>query len=154
MILTGKIRCFWIFLTLLINISCKKDKLKDEQEILVGEWEWFYTNTTYEICNPPSYDSIVNPSNFDKNYHLQIEKKGRVHFIEDSSQKSSFNLQLVYFSENTTYINYDFEFSIYLDGEQENQISGFVGIDSMVVVKGLPFPDTDCDNYTSYFVRE
>jgi|GEM_PF-3384885 len=48
-----------LFITILIFVSCKKERLKGDLEILVGTWEWQNT----EVKNPrcAGYPSCANP---------------------------------------------------------------------------------------------
>ena len=46
----------------LFSVSCKRDKLKDEKEIFIGDWDWIYTDATLGICQNMTYSVVLNPA--------------------------------------------------------------------------------------------
>lgn len=146
-----------VYIILLVTVcmySCKKDKLKNESYLLVGQWEWAYTLATYETCDPPTILSTLTPSSEGLNYKLEIIEKGEINLLKNGVQVSNYNVKLAFFStSSSTNSNYSHEFTIYLNGSEADRFSGFVGNDSLALNLGLPFQDTDCENYYSVFAR-
>mgnify|MGYP000270823784 CR=1 FL=1 len=143
-----------IFLVLLL-FSCKKDKLKGDSEILIGKWNWTHTIETYETCNPPTFENTLTPETENANYSIEFFEKGKVAFYENEQEVNSYRVVLHSFDSNPSQnSSYPFGFTIYLDNEYENAFWGFVSQDSLFIREDFPFPDTDCEEFNSYFVRE
>ncbi|MBN4070870.1 hypothetical protein JYT72_00040 [Crocinitomix catalasitica] len=75
-----------LFTSLIILFaSCKKDKLEGDKDILIGEWEWTYSNYYFEQCNPPSILQILTPESENVNYTIKFYEKGKVDFITNGN---------------------------------------------------------------------
>lgn len=71
-----------LFATLLFG--CKK-RLKNDAEILVGEWEWIYTEAyNGSMGNPITF--YLTPASEGETYSLLLEKKGKATLYKDGEE--------------------------------------------------------------------
>lgn len=84
-------------LLILFFISCKKDKLTDDKEILIGTWNWYSTTKSNSLCNPPSYETELSPSTENKTYTIKFFKKGKVTFLENDTEKKNISNSVLQF---------------------------------------------------------
>jgi len=148
---------FLIFLlSLFALLSCKKDKLEGDKEIFIGTWNWYKTTKINSLCDPPSFESELNPMSEDESFALRFYEKGMVEFYQNS--EIIYRDRVVFFSFNTGSCQdpgYK-DFAIYLNNDPEKLIQGCVSSDSITLIRDFPFPDpeSNCENYTSYFVKQ
>ncbi|MFT4662796.1 MAG: hypothetical protein ACI8XB_003089 [Patiriisocius sp.] len=139
------------------SFSCTKEKLKDDASILIGKWKWCYSSahidgfcseqilfvsagsTTYEFFNPTSENTI---------YHIEFLEKGKIIFSEENTVLSEEKI-LWEMSEISTG---KYFYELYFD--KEIKLDGIINQDTLMENRLFPFPDTDCDDYTNFFVRE
>lgn len=142
-------------LLILFFISCKKDKLTDDKEILIGTWNWYSTTKSNSLCNPPSYETELSPSTENKTYTIKFFKKGKVTFLENDTEKKTYRIVFYSFDafgcQNPNFT----DFSINMNNHEEFLLQGCVSSDSMTIIRNFPFPDPEdaCEKYTSYFVK-
>ncbi len=67
------------------TMSCRKTKLKDEQEILSGEWKWIYTEEYIDpnIFTVATLESVVLADSFPKKYELHFGTNGKMYRWQD-----------------------------------------------------------------------
>lgn len=139
-------------------LSCKKDKLKDDKELLIGEWNWVYSNHEYGWCGDTNGTAIYSPVSMDNNFTIKFYKKGNVEFYDDDGLVkkyrtvfSGFKKSIVCPGDNT------YNFGIYLDNNTVNKLYGCVSPDTLLLG---PFDDffftysEGCESYLNYFTRK
>lgn len=70
---------------ILFSISCRKTKLKDEMEILAGDWKWVYSEEYVDpnIFTAATLESVVDADSFPKTYKLQFQRGGKMYRWQD-----------------------------------------------------------------------
>ncbi|MEX1002603.1 MAG: hypothetical protein WDZ35_10855 [Crocinitomicaceae bacterium] len=140
---------------LIFCISCKKEKLEGDSEILIGEWVWVFSYRITNICTPPTSEDLLTPINQDVSFSLEFMKQGKIIFIENSVESSKYLIKDLIFEKNiVSTSSYPYQFNIVVDNEEYNNIQGFVKEDSLKIIYGFPFEDTQCEDYVNHFVRE
>jgi hypothetical protein len=61
--------------------SCKKDRLTNDREKLVGKWRW--VKTQYDLYNPSLV--LFTPNSTGLNYKIEFKKSGKFIFSEGNS---------------------------------------------------------------------
>lgn len=142
-------------LSALIILSCKKEKLTGESKILVGKWQWVYSMKVANTCNPPTYTEMLTPQTLGDNYSIHFIEKGKVEFTSNN-QITKERITNVYLeTDQSSSVHFQYTFVIFIKTDElMNKLSGLVGEDSLLIRQDFPFVDTDCENYTNYFVRE
>lgn len=138
-------------LVLLLN-SCKKDKLKEEKEILIGRWNWVYTDHSYGWCDNMQHEEMLTPSTENKVFSLEFLKKGCLKFIQ--GENDVVNEYRIVFHYFTVLSSTSASFNIYLDNDENMTLGGVINGTSMLVLS-FPFtPIPGCENYQNYFIKE
>ena len=140
--------------------SCRKDKLKDEKQILEGKWKWIYS-TEREAGTPPGYYNIIYPYDIGKTYSVEFLYKGKVKFYENNKELDCHRIIFTQWNKNPFLAN-RWEFAVALDRKRSEEGFGGTIIDSSndTLIIGNYFPyDRDPNNgieltYGNYFVRE
>ena len=141
---------------LALSVSCKKEKLKDDKAILIGNWEWVYTNYKYNMCTQSSGQSTtLNPETEGNNYSMLFEYEGRVKQFENGILKQDGRIIFSKFDEFDDSWGNGWTFIIHINNEEENRLRGRVWGDSLYT-PDFPFKadDPPCDEYRSFFVRK
>jgi len=146
----------YLFLVFILLISCKKDKLDGDSEILVGKWHWVYTIYEYDKCQQNGgYVKTLNPTTENTTYQMEFFKKGKVKFYENEIEKSEFRLVVPNFAAWNGYQTfYDnmFRFSIFLDNDKNKEFSGLVSKDSILTYHRPYYTaDSPCNDYVNYW---
>ncbi len=142
-----------ILLILLVNVgvvSCKKDKLKDEKSILIGNWEWVNTQHDFGWCEGESWEETLTPESEDENYSMFFYKKGVVEFYQNGNLLDKSRVVFDHFEINELG---NFSFVIDLNNKEENRMSGY-GNETSVNFGGFPFVGVaGCEDYDNYFSK-
>jgi hypothetical protein len=158
----GVKQLFYISFLLLSLWSCQKDKLKGDSEILVGKWNWTHSNETYETCNPPTFENVLTPETENANYSIEFLEKGKIIFYKDGEEVDNQRLTISFSESPNSTVDYPYSFHIWMPGKENdlfgpngsNELDGKVGDELLRLNVDFPFPDTYCEDYSSYFVRE
>ncbi|MBK9190366.1 MAG: hypothetical protein IPM77_02095 [Crocinitomicaceae bacterium] len=142
-------------LLVVVFFSCKKDKLKDEKEILIGKWSWVYTIYEYDKCQQNGgYSEVLNPASENVTYQMEFFEKGKVKFYEDNIEKFEFRIVFDYFkpSDNGPFSDPIFHFIIHRDNSNEQIFAGIVSNDSLFTYDE-PFEsiDSPCSDYKNFW---
>ncbi len=137
-----------------VILGCKKDKLKDEKAVLIGNWQWektFYESYNCQNCCPINF--TLTPLSENKNYSMEFFKKGKVKFYEDNILSNENRIVFKNFYE----LGGGSVFSIHLDNDPTMKLVGMVyaGGDSLLTFD-YPFKayNDPCDEeYISYFYK-
>ena len=145
-------------LILLMLFSCKKDKLKGDDEILVGNWKWIYSDHEFGWCQANHYYELITPQSSGTEYEMEFKKKGRVTFSENNEEIESYRIVITttktdncIFSD-TGHVQYYMRF----DNDPDKPFDFCIKEDTLAVWRGFPFEDYEygCEVYYSYFVRQ
>ena len=141
--------------TLLLLVSCRKDKLEGDKEILEGKWKWVYS---YKVNLSPYIilDTIYN-INGSTNYSMDFMKKGKVEF----NNNGVVTKKRVVFKEFTNVSDDNYKVDIYLNNKNEDLFEGYL-ISNDTFTTRCYFPsDIQCGEelggihyYNNYFVRD
>ncbi|MBN4073146.1 hypothetical protein JYT74_03785 [Crocinitomix catalasitica] len=71
-------------ISLLILVSCNKDKLIGDSSMLIGEWEWYFTHRSSFCGSGPSNEFIYDDS---VGYTHTIKFTKRERFISSQMEK-------------------------------------------------------------------
>lgn len=142
-----------IIISLLLGSGCKKNRLKDDKAILVGEWEWIYTDKD-NFGTLPAYE-LVTPANQGNTYQLLFKKKGVVHLMKNGDCQER---KRTVFSSWDHLSNGEISFHILLNNDLDDQLFGFVrSSDTLVIMDRWPYKEAEaCSsgcNFTHYFVK-
>jgi hypothetical protein len=130
---------------ILIVLSCKKDKLIGEKEILVGTWIWDYSIISNVGCT--NNDKYIKTNDV---YEIIFKEKGKVEFYKNSELVSKHRVVCTFDKINTDH----YIFWIFLDNKKDRQFIGRVGVNSLQTNTIFPFDSESCMAYTNYFVRK
>lgn len=144
-------------LTFFLLMGCKKDRLKDEKSLLIGKWEWQRTVREFNLCNPPIYYEVLSPDSENKTYGLEFEKKGKVYYLENNQIVQAYRLVFANFILVDNFSPTVYSFSIKLDNEDDNRLSGLVyeSGDSLSVTQFPFISDNEglCEVFKSTFFK-
>lgn len=144
-----------------ILLACKKDKLRDDKSVFIGNWSWKYSNHTYGICtgDPPS-EEILTPDSEGSNYSMEFFEKGIVKFFENGNKLNTKRIVFSNFGGLSCGYSGDFNyFNIHLDGKSEKTediLQGCISPDTLIVIRGFPYDSYEdaCEIYETIFVKE
>jgi hypothetical protein len=139
-----------LILSVFFCFSCKKQKLEGDSEILIGKWNWIYSSEVNNTCNPPTWVNTLNPANQNVSFSIEFIKKGKVIFYENSVASEKFRIKDLLFDKN----NFHYTFSMIVNSEDNNNMSGLVTEDTLIMTQGFPFYDTQCEDYANRFIRD
>jgi hypothetical protein len=135
----------------LVIASCKKDKLEDGKENLIGSWNWIYTQHTSGWCQYDAFYETETPTTVGKNYRVEFLKKGKVNYYEDDKLTERHRIVFNYFEQGADGASY---FYFYLDNNLEQGMGGSIHGDTLHFDYPLVESDPNCENYLNCFVRE
>jgi hypothetical protein len=93
--------------------SCKKDRLKGEMEILVGEWEWVGSEIEYPGgSGSPSATGYKTPDQISTTYRIKFYKKGRMEIFQNGTEIYGKRTIMQSWNENSTGYNVSIAFTI------------------------------------------
>jgi hypothetical protein len=135
-------------------LSCKRDKLEEDKELLVGRWSWTHSYYEHNKCEPccTMYDTL-NPQSEIKNFSLEFEYKGKVKFFENGILINEGNIAFDdFYDQNGTSGK---TFDIHVDNDANQRLLGTV-FDSTLYTWDFPYEanNSPCDDYKNYFLRE
>ena len=135
--------------------SCKKDKLKDEKEILVGKWEWEYSINHKNVCsNGPFWTDTLTPQSEGAHYIIEFLKKGKVIFYKEGEEQDKKRIVFYFFNEDNCSLSGYKSFGILLNNDDDEQLIGcYSNNDTLIIHQGYPYKDEDCKKFTNYFVK-
>lgn len=139
---------------LLLALSCKKDHLKDEKEILVGTWNWSSSDHSYGWCENETLEEVLNTETEDNDYSLVFLRNGKVNYLKNGVVTETHRLVFYTFNNSSEPIT----FAIYLDNNQDDRkydLSGEIH-DGQILKSWGTFPFAyvhGCEQYISYFTK-
>jgi len=153
-----KWRSVFIFLALLVLMSCKKDKLKGDKEIFIGTWNWLYTGATLSNCDGMPYNTELNPITESCEYSISFEKRGKVFFYKNENLTSDRRIVFKafgkdYYSCGGDYIGFEIKLDNYDGTDIKNIIGGCINSDTLIIHNGFPYYNDGCNFYLNYFKK-
>jgi len=145
---------FVFFLSAMMMLTgCKKDKLKGDKQIFIGEWQWSYSYFEDNKCNAccVGYDTIVS-ANYETQYSLKFFDNGKLRMYENDIRTQTYR---IIFDDFVQQSNSSYIFDIHLNGHEENVLHGRVNSDSLYTWD-YPFKSDDQSCYTrqSFFIKQ
>ena len=150
----------FLFLLSILFLSCKKDKLKNDKEILIGKWKWVYTQNTWRAnCDNSPIISYYTPVTEGKEYEIEFTKKGCVRFYENETETSKY--RIIFTNDGWELISTGiysgfYNFNIMLNNKEDLFFAGYVNNDTLIVNGFFPKESSNqgCNTNINYFVRE
>ncbi len=154
-----------IILSSCILSSCRKDKLKGDAEVLVGEWEWIETKRSIQMgAGGPVIDDYNTPASIGKTYTITFYKKGKIEIKRDDETIYKKRTIVEYFQVGDSSHNKSWVFKItnLTDGNPNNTNTDFSGwfyedSDDTLYMRTVPYREYEYTNGSaSYnkFVRK
>jgi len=141
-----------LILSLSFLLSCKKDRLENELEILQGKWMYLGSEEerTNHVTGATTYTFI--PSEFINNYYLEFERKGILTVWENEQEVETYRLQNSLYKEGCTGVNDCRQIGFNLNFDDKMQVNAFMNEDTMQIGgSGLNVPLTNySDNVAEY----
>ncbi len=139
----------------LLLLSCKKDGLKDGKEILIGTWNWNYSERSFGWCENETLEETYTPVTEGKNFSIMFFKNGFVGFLEDKQVVARHRIVFYSFDNSVNPTTFD----IYLDNNSDDRRFEFSGEihneDMLKAWVAFPFNyEHSCEQYISYFIKE
>jgi len=141
---------FYIALLVIVLSGCRKHRLKNEKEILIGKWEWVYSDqqfygrtTTYKRVTPLTEETT---------YQMMFLKKGVVEFYENNAFVEKYRIKFKLW-DNSCQDNSNY-FNISLDNS-DLILHGCIFKDTLKTLSYFPFNTSDGSwSSINYFVRK
>ncbi|MFT5601842.1 MAG: hypothetical protein ACI9N1_002091 [Flavobacteriales bacterium] len=161
-------RNLWSIKLLVIGVffslsSCKKDKLKDGKEVLIGEYEWIYSARRSQFSSV-TYSDTIDPISESTSFKMEFQEKGKIIFYENDEIIKE--RRIVFTSWMSPGSN-GHTFDINLNNKKEENFTGSINInglsgngDTIAMFDYFPYADDErCPigagscNLTHYFVK-
>lgn len=141
-----------ISITLLFQ-SCKKDRLVDEKEALIGTWEWKYSEHDYGWCNNMSFTEELSPQSEQHVFEIEFSIQGYVSFYDNGELLRKKRIVFNHFEKID---NDDVYFIIHPNNKKEDVFSGFIEtMNDEMLITGFPYSGNEsCENYKNYFIKQ
>lgn len=133
--------------------ACRKTKLKDEKELLAGEWKWVYTEEYVDpnAFIPGNLEAVIEADSFPKAYKLEFLTKGIMYRWQDN--ESTKDRIVIKHFEQTTPLWYTIR--LRGDNKEKKELNMDLldrAVDTLVVDE-YPFDDVHDANGRSYYHR-
>lgn len=132
-------------------ISCEqRDRLRDDSKILIGSWNWEYTDYYYDSCNGPIFPvDQITPLDAAKSYKINFLKKGQIQYLESDVVLEEFNIIF----ESTETVGSVTTFQIHLNGKSELDVTA-IWDGTHLLYSDFPYKHTPCHIDGNFFVKE
>lgn len=160
------------FSLLVLFISCKKEKniygteqkiamhkLNGDTAVLIGTWNWIYSDHQYNGCDPPASYEVVTPSTEGFDFSIKFIQEGLVYFYKNDSLVAEHRLFFRDFSyDSPACVTADgSKYYIYLDGLEDKTMSGCIDYDTLMRTgfSGFLLREAEgCGYYNNFFTKE
>lgn len=140
-------------LAVLLFCACRKTKLKEEKEILAGEWKWVYTEEYVDpnVFTVANLEAVIEADSFPKTFRLQFQTDGIMRrWQDDDATKDRIVIKTFEQISPTWYV-------IRLRGDnkgkKELNMDLFDRATDTLIVDEYPFDDVHDANGRSYYHR-
>lgn len=142
-----------------ITLSCAKDKLFGDKEILIGTWNWTQTHHIYDICEGFTSSEILTPETEGISFSMEFFVNGIVKFYQNNKLLSKKRIVFSTFNDDcgSSYEDYkSFDIRLNNGTDQSDDFSGCVSETDLIVSRGFPFDvyEKGCEFYTSYYTKQ
>jgi hypothetical protein len=152
--------------------SCKKDDkylgtsqdismhhLTGDTAVMVGKWNWIYSDHQFNVCDPPLQYETVTPATEGFNFSIRFIKDGMVYLYQNNSLVAEYRLVFrEFFSNSPVCESVDgSNYFIYLDGQEDKSMSGCIDYDTLMRTSFFGFMLREaegCGYYNNFFVKE
>jgi hypothetical protein len=152
-------------------LSCDKDNpygsqqttsmtpLTGDTAVMVGKWNWIYSDHAYGWCTGDSWSEVVDPSTEGFTFSIRFISEGLVYFYKNDSLFAEHRLVFRDFSHDSPVCETaeGSEFFIYLDGLEEKGMGGCIDYDTLMRTSFVGFflhEQMGCGYYNNFFVKE
>lgn len=145
---------YLLLVSTLFIFSCKKDRLKDDKAIFIGNWKWTYTESTGDFCSGnPTSTSIIYPSTYGQSMNMHFYKKGKVTFSYANGKIREKRIVFNQFNATNGELKNSYNFVIYLNNDADSVLYGEINHDTILLTGYLPFSYNPCTIDRNYFTR-
>jgi hypothetical protein len=143
-------KAYYLFLILITLISCKKDRLSKDKEILVGTWEWVYTDvveygsTNIYYTKTPKTEGVT--------YQIIFLKKGKIEFLKN--KEVLYQYRIVFRDTDSHCSNGGDIYEIWLDNNANKEFFVCYKNDTIKTSQIFPFDSDAMKGVDNYFVRK
>lgn len=135
-----------------------RNKLTGDTSLLVGNWNWIYSEHDYNWCNPPASFEVLTPVTENVTFTVQFVPSGVVYFYKDEKLIAEQNIVFREYLENSSGCNSSLatKLFIFLDGNENETFSACMYGDTMQAgFDGFIFSSQEgCESYVNYFVKD
>mgnify|MGYP000610346862 CR=1 FL=1 len=140
-----------LILLLLVVSACKKDRLKDEKSILIGKWNWSYSEHKYGWCDGDDFEETIDPESEGESFSIEFLENGKINFFGIDDQL--IEKKRIVFSHFTEESSEQYIFNIMLNNKDSDNLGGRVS--NVLILEQFPFTSTPgCEDYDNYFIKE
>ncbi|MEO9532532.1 MAG: hypothetical protein ABJG68_07625 [Crocinitomicaceae bacterium] len=133
---------------LFLATSCRKEKFEAEGLAFVGKWKWSYSSKKNASCEIDYYYTILNPDSIDTNFYIEFLENGKVIFTQNQNEIERKKIRWEMSEITGTKYFYELHFDKML------KMDGIINADTLIENRYFPFLDTDCEDYTNFFIKE
>lgn len=149
----SKLPAILIVTVFIFASGCRKTKLKDEMEILAGDWKWVYTEEYVDpnVFTQANLESVIEADSFPKAYRLEFFTTGKMTRWQDEEATKD-RIVVKNFEEiSATY----YSIRVRGDNKEKKELNMNLldrTIDTLIVDE-YPFDDVQDANGRSYYHR-
>jgi len=152
-----------LILITLITVTCKKqEQLKDEltgdKSILIGSWEWIYSDHYFGWCEGNDWEETLTPFSENVTFSLQLTEAGMVYYYYNNKLISEYRIKFVQFeNSNQCLLSNAYFLGIDLNNNESLNFNGCVNSDTLRLgsFSGFIFQSVPgCENYRNFFIKQ
>jgi hypothetical protein len=164
-------KLFFLPITAFLALSCDKDNpygvqqatvmtpLTGDTSVMVGKWNWIYSDHAYGWCLGDSYNEVVDPSTEGFTFSIRFIEEGLVYFYKNDSLFAEHSIVFREFlnNSNSCETSEGRKYYIYLDAKEEKWMSGCIDYDTIMRASFVGFflhEQMGCGSYSNFFVKE
>lgn len=160
---TAIILCPFVFIackkeTIEFVMNPSKERLTGDTAILVGTWNWIYTDHEYGWCEGDQWQETLTPDSEGTNFYIQFKTNGIVQFYKDQELIAEHRTVFRFFTINSNVCNagQGTSLAINLDGIEEMTLGSCVYNDTMRAgFNGFIFEsEPGCESYVNFFLKQ
>jgi hypothetical protein len=136
----------------------KRNELNADTALIIGTWNWTYTEHDFNWCAPPESFEVLTPGTEAVNFSIRFIQQGMVYFYRNESLISEHRLIFRDFATNSSYCGSGngTKFFIFLDGLENKTFSACISNDTMRAgFNGFIFEsEPGCESHLNYFIKQ
>lgn len=161
--------CSFLTMMLSLIVACKKDNmfgtdqnvkmtpLTGDTAVIIGIWEWTYSDHVYGWCEGDQFTETVIPSTAGFSFSIRFVEQGLVYLYKNDSLISEHRIVFRDFSSESSTCGAGTGYHIYLDGLEEKWMSGCIDDDTLMRASFIGFSlqeQVECGYYNNFFVKQ